>query len=477
MNKSARYNDPAPTWSSPSASREAPTVVDDWCTANIRNKPQGNSMAVEIILLISSSCVAGLIFYVPNDKEILSPALYFGLFAVAALIYPYVRSTLPRKGYRQMEILFFYVASACFLIWPDDPYAIGAGRALVGFGTGLIYVEFMYKTAEVCIPRFRGMIGGSTGIVYMGCFMHGTAVAMSDSGTQLYRYIGGFVLMYALMAQIFIFVYAIESPVYYLQRNDVQNATRAMMRLRTEDHMTWEIQRDIKDFQEMLQEDSELDWNIFTQKNMKPLLAILGTRIISVLMVNVPFAFLRASLVDLILFNNDPSVEKIMYFGAFTLTTVRMLGPFFFLFTVDVIGRKKILISSTISSSFIAILLGTLMNFDINDTFYVILCLLYEFLSSFGFPGVCDVFTLEAFPTTKKAGSIGFVLAVEQVLQAVLLIVFQAMRKDKIYHVNDYWLIPIISGVLCLVIGIASWMKLWETKQTTYREARSRLRS
>jgi len=437
----------------------------------LRKWPQANSMGVELFLLFGSSFATSMLFYNENESYYASPALFFLAIGVGALCHRGLRYWTPRRSYRQTEITFFYLGAVIFMLWPGDVKALVYARFFTGFGTGLCYAELLNKMGEIASAQHRGRVVSCVGVIHVGMMLLGAAMMRHDNHRAMpdmaSRSSGVIIFLVAFVAQFWVFNFKIESPIYWLQEGKVTEAIQSLMQFRQKNQEV-DVLEEVKDLQDMLIEDQVLNHKIFSEGNSKPMILVVMTRVISALMFNYPFTILRASIVSYWF-----SEEYDYYaFGLVAIPSIRLLATLVPTLILDTFGRRKTFICSATLCGTIAIAMGIFLYIKANLGLITIACVAFELLSGIAFPAVSDLYTAEAFPIVKKANAIGYAIAIEQCLQAAMVVPFVLWRDSTSIPIFDFWYVPLVCGNVILAVGVFSWKILPETNRLSLRNAR-----
>ncbi|XP_063706837.1 uncharacterized protein LOC134835795 [Culicoides brevitarsis] len=468
--------------------RVPPTNLN-WCEYNQKNKPQGNAVATEVMLSFSSGIILATILFTGDLKRdewvenhsntfiLMSAVSFFAGAIIGAVIASYLVKIAPKKKIKHVPIVAFYLTGILLASLPDNASIIMVARILSGIGYGFIQLTFIVHCSEVSVNRLRGMFLNTFNLCLGAGMIVGSAFMMTNqtnTGLAHYRCFGIFMIVYTCLAHIFLFCFNIESPVLLLQNGDVVTATQNMMKLRNESMETWDIRNDISEFKAMLVEDSQCDKQIWTNGNSRPLLILICTKVLLVLSFNYPLNMLRINTVDGFFKLADFSMA-----GMFLLS-LRLIIACFTLFTVDRFGRRFHLLYGGVSAGAIAILFSVfLFLFGVNEGTLItptIFCFLFETLPVFMY-GVSDTLSGEAFPIVKKPQSIAFLIVIENIVQAILLVsTYHLLFDVRATNLGDFYAVPLVLGLALLLVTYVCFKYVPETTKLSIRETKNLFR-
>lgn len=491
----------------------SPNHQMNWCERTQKNKPQANSTALEMMCLFSGGIMLGNVifstrhFYEPwIDRKLGSTTKTYVMFslssflfaaAIAGLSYHYLMKFIPRKLLRQIPSVLFCISAILFIAVPSNGAAVVISRILGGFATAMSLVFFLIKIPEVSANQVRGMNTSIAAYLYTSSGLMLAAVLQEmdfvnsqernkDSWMNSLRWYGFMILLFIGMGQLISFFLSYESPIYLLQKGDVCAAKIEMCRLRNESNETWEIRKDREELQKLVDEDRNLSANIVKDGNLRALLLVLAVRLAFVFSFNYPLNTWRLIVVGTKFYTFDEKTFTLYTYGGLILGTVRIFA-LFGIFIFDTLGRKKILLGSSTITVVCGITLASLFSNTLDNlngtkfTVLVVVAIIYEVTQVLAIAGVADIFTAEAFALPKKASSIGFSIAIEYLLQAILLLsTFQSVHKlrdpRETVNYNDAFITYLILTLALAACTTFVWFKCPETKLMSIRKTRSKFR-
>ncbi|XP_053685687.1 uncharacterized protein LOC128735219 [Sabethes cyaneus] len=453
----------------------------EWCERSQKNKMQTNTLLSGIATLVMCGFFVGSsIFNVHlryqswtlghSDSVLL---LIVNLFYVAAfagslvgafLIHHYEKLFLSR-----IYLLMLAIASILWTIIPTDTLGTAFARVFAGFAYGMAYLAVLIHGGEVLIKEHRGMVIGCINhVLFFGIIAHGAVspVALTDINLESTRIIGIIGIMVTLFATLIGQFMTYESPVFLVQKGRDAEAIQSLMKLRLESMETIEIREAYIDIKVMLQEDSLATGSILADGNWRPLLLLCLGKLAAVFSFNAALNQVQLSVVDLLYDLPYYSIS-----GAVILC-IRMVGGLFFVYIVDLVGRKPQQVLSTFLCGAMLISLGIVyLVFDnVDKNVGGSLFLVYALLACTGVTLVPDVHQSEAFPTGKKAASIVVVQLIESAAQILFISVTFTWNFE---NTAIYGGILLTCGIPLILIAILLFVMLPETIKLTLRQSRA----
>lgn len=363
------------------------------------------------------------------------------------------------------------LSSLLFIMYAIFIIPVMIARVLAGLSYGIVYITLIVHGCEVAVPKHRGFV--ITMIHF--CLFVGVLIS-SSTLHQVYSIlsydynpntvIGILGIIFTIQAVILQLVVSRESPIYLLQHGHEQEALDVMVRLRSESQESWTIRNEFDETKRMLFEDAQSTSNIFGGKNLKSLLIVLLLKVSFVASFNMPLNLIWLENTEIKFYDGVIDTSGIY------LSTIRMLLIAASVYYVD--GRKKkLMITSTSVSGLILIVVAIFYN-RIDDFFgspaLITMTFLFQFFAGTGIGLIGDIYSSEAFNTTKKPLSIAFTSTIEFLLQIFLI----AMH----FYMDEYnfEFLAVSCFIMLLISGIVTYY-LPDTSNTSLREARNLFRA
>jgi hypothetical protein len=271
---------------------------------------------------------------------------------------------------------------------------------------------------EIAVKQIRGTIM-STISFCLACGMFSSFSQKIDleifADMDPNRLVGWLTLLYVGIGGLFGYFLTYESPVYLIHKQCDNEAKRVMMKLQNDTLETHDLMHDFKELKLMVAEDKQLSSSILKEGNIRPLFVVMLVRIMGVLAFNYPLNRVRLSLM---------ASTFSLYQAQYALSCTKFIAGLLTLFTIDLIGRRTIFKLSSIGScvSLFGLLLALVFKF--NGLLVIIVVLLYDIFSGLGIGQLTDIYSSEAFPTSKKTDSLISIIIVENLLQILLTLAF-----------------------------------------------------
>lgn len=325
------------------------------------------------------------------------------------------------------------------------------GRILAGLSHGIGYITVLIHAGEISVPRLRGLhVALVHAFIFIGVFITSAAntqrIDLGNAGDSLWpnQLLGIIGLVCMLLGLILMFFVHVESPVYYMKKQQSQKAQDMMMTLRKETELMDETRDDFEDLHRMVTEDLTDGGGIFETKNLRSLLAMVILKLAFVSTFNLPvnMILLRSTAASFESDEGDPS--------ALTLSVVRFLTILFSLMFFD--SARRLL--AAVSSGFLTVIMATLTVSAIieevgaNQSLMISLAFCLQVFSAIGIGTHVDVYSTECYSFTKKPISIAHSVFVELSVQILL----------ALHHLcpvmSTHWILGIITGVLALTLAL-----------------------
>lgn len=388
------------------------------------------------------------------------------------------------------------LSGVLFIIWHDNLPALVAGRALAGICNGIVFLALLVHAAENTIKALRGLVLSSIGFLknistFLATLLfiipyynpsqvpYPSQLPDPSNSTEIIHIsfdvdllLGIVTFVYAIIALLTIPYLTYESVPFLIQQRRERKGLENFIKLRNEPTDTWAIRNEFDEMRLMVIEDYRAPGrdhrNIFADGNGRPLLLIIGVRMMMLLSSNLPFQLTATIFTKLL-----PSDNGIQYAMMILLGSRVGLGILPVLFT-DKFGRKCFLFTSGILCGVcmiaqgITLLLDDLEIFDLDEWVPGTLFICFYMFASIGIDNVGNVLTAEAFPLAKKAWSIAFAMVIEHTIQCLFLIWLISVRLQYEHMIA----VIFITGFG--LIGLSVWLQrvLPETRGMSLRQCR-----
>lgn len=318
--------------------------------------------------------------------------------------------------------------------------------------------------SEVSVKDLRGMlISLLNNFIQISVFTTYILTTSMEVNRYLNITIFSIGLMYAVLGILFVNCLFYESPYLLVQQNREQEAIQNMMKLRNESIETWEIKNDFQEMKTMIEEDNQINSNIFRDGNLRPLILISLSSLISVLSFNYGINQIR---IYLTMTNSEVQVSAIVY-----LLLRTTLGIIVILF-IDKFRRRALQTFTGIGAGILLIISGILVMCVNSIEGQIAVFCIYEAFVILGAGTITDVLSSEAFPLTKKVNSLAFRFDIESVLNIIFIAATLNIRLTETYMTA----MLITTGVLMIICSVFLWLQLPETRLMSLRQARAEFR-
>lgn len=276
--------------------------------------------------------------------------------------------------------------------------ALFFGRLFFGFSYGLTFTALPVYLGEIASDRIRGFLSALPSAVTKSGFMFVFSLAPFISIKLM-----AFIAIVPVCLFVLTFMWLPESPYYFLGRNNRSEAKNSLQRLRRSTDV--EVELDMMEVIVRKSEDNQGTWSeILSVDNRKGLLAALGIAAIIPMSGSSAITDYSQMIFEKINSNMDAVEASII------LAAVQLIAAVLGNCVVDVIGRKPLLLFSSMSmgicTSVVTIYFYMDRNgYDVSDLGWIPITVLMVFQIGFNVGLATVAFTLmaELFPKNLKS--------------------------------------------------------------------------
>ncbi|XP_046660743.1 facilitated trehalose transporter Tret1-like [Homalodisca vitripennis] len=363
----------------------------------------------------------------------------------------------------------FYLLSWTIVLYCPTAFSLGVARFIQGLAIGIVCTAVPVYIGEIATPRTRGAITSMFTCVWWFGFLLEYAVGPHMSFLNFTYFTMLLNVPFCLM-----FVWQPESPVFYLLVDDEERATRSLLRLR--DGSIDAIKREIDEMKLNLDINRksvsfrELFATSVDRKGLSILIAIVTVRILSGNSVIMVYATH--------IFEQIPN----LYFDPNNITicigVITFVGSIISTFLLDSVGRKPLLLASSLGSLICHLVTGTFFllqthtSVDVSGFSWLppLSVMLYSGLYCVGMNPVSVVYTSELFRSTTRGVASSLSSISMTILTFVLLSIYEPMLHDFGMYSNFY-----LYALACLVGCIYFYVYAPETKGKSFFQIRKEL--
>lgn len=349
------------------------------------------------------------------------------------------------------------------------------GRFLAGLANGLAYLAVIIQASENAVSQIRGVILRIVGYVLaFSLFIAGfTTNGTVENDIHSECIMGYLTLFYSIVALVAAPKLTIESVPFILQQsNDGRTesereslAIATMIRLRRDRGETARIRHDLEEIKRQLAEDAQISGNPLQAVNTRPLMIVIGVRVLSVCAKNLPFTILIMGF-----FNRIVNPQSFSLYVLFLLLSCRFIFGILTMFFIDKFERKKYLYGFSILCGAILFITSLIVLYkngeesmlDVEVVSYGIIA--FFVFASMSIDCISHVQTSEAFSYATKAWSIVIAISVEHLVHIALIAIFKMEYDTWAFLVNAVGLIVMGHSTLITVPAKTKGLSLRQTR-------------
>lgn len=387
-------------------------------------------------------------------------AFYVGAILGSNVVCFWIKYTFKRR-ILLLSICLFIISSSVLVADNGNYWHTSISRFIAGFAHGLVYITSVIHIGEIAIRNLRAILvlsfhqhlGGSLFVTIL--LMVTTDTFNLDIFQSFYAI--GFII-FSLQAIVQLFIYFIESPVYYIQKELYRQSMANTIKLRNENVETWETRNDFTSNKLMVTDDKRDNISMWGYDNLRRMITVITSLLIYIASYNYSLNSVRLSLIE-----NNAETKIIAPWVTFFF---RLMFGHFLEYFIEHLSTRFIQIFSGFVAGLSLIFNGILHMSQDNVSHWVITSnfVVYEIFGLMGIGFMSVLMQVEAFPTTIKSNSLCFIFNLENILH----ILFIALTTDIYPHYEIFFMF-IFGGIIIILTGIIFWI-MPETKQLPLKE-------
>ncbi|XP_052836991.1 glucose facilitated diffusion protein [Drosophila gunungcola] len=383
---------------------------------------------------------------------------------IGALAVILTMSFLPKQVFYFLGGILQLTGSILFTAMPGNYGACLGARYLAGLGIGLITVPFLIHNAEVAATNVRGVCGGmeqiglALGIEVQVVFTTEWASILGTSPNLVHGIIG---IVFSLLG-LGMTALTIESPIYYLRRNQESLARQCLQKLMGNSPNG--VTRALDEAKLYVAESDSQSLGEELVASVGPFLKLLLFRCFVAFSFSLPLTMSIIS--STAVAEGALSVWPMYVFGS-----VRLISALVALCLLDTLGRKAVSLVGLLCMAGLMLGLAALYADMANIVAWkpmVQACNIGMAFQAVAGLFVCSssAYMGEAFPMRVKSTLVGLIVIVEQLIHVIVLACLSSMSSGEIFF--PYFLSV---GIIMLLGMIFFAVSMPETKKITLREA------
>ncbi|KAF5273711.1 hypothetical protein FQA39_LY07401 [Lamprigera yunnana] len=343
----------------------------------------------------------------------------------------------------------FTFAMFLALAFTTNFYLICAIRFGIGVVETVLYTSLPMYLGEIAAPSIRGILTSSVGFA----FLIGTLI-INVLGIYVDIFISSLICALVPLLHFLTYVLMPESPYYYIKKNNEEEAKKSLIKFRG----TPDVDDELKTLTEMIRkqekEEQSSVLNLFTVKTNR-----LGLCIFFILNVtrkfsgSSPFLFYTGMIFKEAGGSIDANLSVIIFL------CVQIASAMVSLTIIDRIGRRPVIISSTIICTLALAVSGLYFYFKRDSQFciehlgWLPLTVLtgYMIFYNLGLELSPMVYASELFPTNVKAAALGVVDSISALNGIVTIKLFQILTDSHGMHL-PFWVFSGCCGITLILI-------------------------
>lgn len=367
---------------------------------------------------------------------------------------------------KQYVIGIIVVISCGFMFWTNS-VSFCIARFLAGFSFGFIYIVLTTQIADNVMKSVRGymLITFSMTIT----FGYALGLGFSENSWKSVQYMGwifNIVLISFPIASLILTHFVTYEPVTMLLKMGLEaEAQNVLHESRNGLIEASIIQYEIVERKLMLIEDYDNEenqccglLNVCGNGNVMPIILMVLLRILNVFTSNVYFFILSALSIH----------RDLNFIIHIVLMATRILILIIPKYSIDKLGRKNLLLASGLGSGLLLLPFAAkhMDYIEIRADLLAIITFGIHIFAALGIEPVQHIYVAEAFPLSKRNGSLAIVTCIEYILQGVITI-WVMLGQTVCLHI-----VLLMSPFAVLLLTIILFIKLPETKSMPLRKCR-----
>ncbi|XP_075235594.1 facilitated trehalose transporter Tret1-like [Lycorma delicatula] len=354
----------------------------------------------------------------------------------------------------------------------NNAYEFWLSWFLAGLWSGVVYTVVPVYLGEITDPRYRGFINTVFSVVRR----IGIVIQFVSGKYIRYNYLALIIIIIPLLF-IILFIWAPESPYYYLMKNNKQDAKRELCKLRGKTEDKKEIENELNEMELYVNEEMK------NRGRFKDLIATKASRK-ALFMMETIIILLRISETGSIMgYITATLPKKIFHFldasqCVMIIETVRLITGLISAILIDAIGRRILMTTASITCGISMLLSGvwyflnTNSNLDVTDINWIpFLCLVIHNMSyCLGLGPVCSSLRSEYFPMNIKSKSTAITSTTLALVSCIINKTFLTTADSVGLYLNY-----LIFSISCFVNAIFTLFFVIETKGKTLKEIQDEL--
>ncbi|XP_037934641.1 hexose transporter HXT13-like isoform X2 [Teleopsis dalmanni] len=439
-----------------------------WFERNQKNKPQSNSVGAAALVFMSGGMQMANSYYDSDDHFRVS---WFIGAIIGTVFGAIICNYINKKILYLFSSVLVIIGGILFVSLPHELSGLISARYIDGIASGLLFAPLLVLAGEESVKSMRGMLASSVEAmsfalgIYLYLIFLSSWSSYTNSAFSLTEMLGVLSIVYGLLALTIAFFLYVESPVFYLVRNEENQAIDSLRRLQRPFVVTYETYQQLEEHKAYVAHNKEMSLGVSIVSGLPALLKLCMYRVLIALsysyLTNVAF-----SIASIVSYTGEVWTYIIM-------GTLRWMGVLVSVFMIDSVGRKKPMLFGALICGGMAIGIGVLsddyfINWINKDRILTIIYLFFVFQFFVGvFIGPSSAYLSEAFPLAVKPFFIGIAFIVEMLVQIICVLASNYSDIPGFFYAT---------ASMFFVFFFVGLLTLPETKRDTLRDAQIKFR-
>lgn len=288
----------------------------------------------------------------------------------------------------------------------DNHISLIIFRYMQGLSYGVASITILVTASEIAQSKYRGLVSSLEVVsIATGIFTYSMMASCLVDDEELSDSICGYLTIFYGALALLTILLSVESPLYLLSQNKENNALLAIQKLQKEDSLTTNVYRQLYEIKDLIADDKTRTLKQNYKEGIVPFVKIAVMRSLNALTYNY---------LVITTFVSSSEFSMLALFGSGRWVAVLLTN----LFMIESVGRRKLLVSSCLMST---VNLFVIALISPGTDYYIWIPMAFlQFFNGFGQVST-SVYMGEAFSVSVKSFYIFFIIAIENIVQIIVL--------------------------------------------------------